>query len=340
MKEKNTSRIIIKNDKTKNDFVKRMIMAKAVLAPLSGITDIPFRLMARRFGCKFAFTEMIDVNGIIYKNKKSFRLLDRIPGDEPLGVQLVGEDIERFVSVAKICEEKGFKLLDINAGCPARKVVTLGKGAALMKDPKKLARIVGRLVKELSIPVTVKIRSGWDENNINYLKVAKAVESEGASAVGFHVRTREQMYKGEVDRSLIFKLKEKINIPVIASGNIFSAEDVKNVFKSTGCDAVFIARGALGRPWIFKEIEEGSREEWVPEFEELKNIIKEHFYLNLEYYDFIHARKRMYKHLTWYLKKYKNLHEIMKEYTNIKDMRSLEKLLKKLRVGEKKKLYL
>lgn len=294
-----------------------MIRSKAVLAPMSGITDIPFRLMTRKYGCGFAFTEMIDVNGIIYNSHKTFDMMERIPEDLPLGVQLVGEDVKKFIKVGKICEGRGFKLLDINAGCPARKVVKGGKGSALMKDIKKLAGIVAGLKAALNISVTVKIRSGWDQSSINCVEMAKALESAGADAIGIHPRTKEQMYKGKADHNLTLRVKGTVRIPVIASGNIFNAKDAEDVLISTGCDAVFIARGALGCPWIFDDIKKGSiREGKAAEmtFNDLKAVIIEHYEICLRFYNEIMTKKRMYKHLIWYFNKYKNKNDIMKKY--------------------------
>lgn len=305
-----------------NTAIDKMIRAKAILAPMSGVTDIPFRMMARKFGCAFAFTEMIDVNGIIHDNKKTFKLMDSLRGDSPLGVQLAGENDEKILQAAKICEEKGFDVLDINAGCPARKVIKVGKGAALLKEPVKLAGIIRKLVKELTIPVTVKIRSGWDKDNLNYMEVAKAVVSEGALAICVHPRTKDEMYKGKPDHNIVSVLKKELKVPVFASGNIFSLQEVRDVFAKTGCDGVFIARGALGRPWFFSEINDfflkGTRVN-TPSFEEIKKIIIEHCSLNTRFYDKKIAFKRMYKHLTWYLKGLKDLDKVMRQYKKVED---------------------
>jgi len=323
--------------------IQKMIDAKAVLAPMAGITDISFRMMARKFGCAFAFTEMIDVNGIFYENRKTCKLMDTVPGDAPLGVQLVGEDVERMVLAAKLCEEKAFQVLDINAGCPARKVVKGGKGVALMRDTQKLAGIVRAVVKAVSIPVTVKIRSGWDDNNLNYMETAKAVQSEGASAICVHTRTKEQMYKGKPDHKIAAELCQALKIPVFASGNIFTARDAEDVLKETGCSGVFVARGALGRPWIFEDINKCFSGENSPnsfQFYDIKDVIKEHFSLSLEYYGDFLTLKRMHKHLTWYLKGSKNLNDIMKEYRRVKDLESFCGFLERVEVDGRDKACL
>lgn len=327
-----------------SDPISEMIRAKAVLAPMSGVTDVPFRMMARKFGCAFAFTEMIDVNGIVYRNQKSFKLMDSFLGDSPLGVQIVGQDEDKLLYVAKICEEKGFRILDINAGCPARKVVKLGKGAALLRDPGKLARIVQKLVKALKIPVTVKIRSGWDENNLNYMEVVKAVASSGASAVCIHARTKDKMYTGRADHDITRMIKETINIPVFASGNVFKPHDAVDILKNTGCDAVFIARGALGRPWIFNQIKSLLSGNFSPNnlaFQDIKDVIIEHFSLCLRFYDAMLTKKRMYKHLSWYLKRYKNLDKVMKEYRHIGEgFESFRMFINQLYLDERNRLQI
>ncbi len=326
---------------TNIDPIGRMIEAKAVMAPMAGVADTPFRIMVRKFGCAFAFTEMIDVNGIYYKNRKTINLIKKVPEDSPLGIQLVGQDEEKLSYAAKLCEDNGFEVLDLNAGCPAKKVVKGGKGAALLKSPAKLAKIVGRLKKEVAIPVTVKIRSGWDENNLNYLEVARAVASEGASAICIHSRTRKQMYRGKVRHHEAREIREAAGIPVFVSGNVLNPEDVPDILRTTGCDAVFVARGALGRPWIFSEIkaELGQGEAFAdPAFNELKTIIAEHFRLSFRFHGEWLAFKRMYKHLCWYLMRFKNLDAIMREYMKVKDAAAFVSFMERLELEKGKYL--
>ena len=329
--------------KTEYSAITKIIKAKAVLAPMAGITDIPFRIMARRNGCAFAFTEMIDSSGVIYKNRKTFKLLEKVPGDEPLGVQIAGEDKNALLDVAKVCENRGFDVLDVNAGCPVKKIVKQGKGSALLKEPLKLAGIVRSLVKELSIPVTVKIRSGWDDDSLNYIEVGKLLESEGVSAICIHPRTKDAMRKGEVNYDIIRQLKDSLNIPVFASGNIFTASGAIAVLEGTGCDAVFVARGALGQPWIFNQINSyrsGKSETEIPNFYDIKNMVLEHFKLSLQFYDEKMAIRKMYKHITWYLKKRKNLDSIMKEYRRVEDFKGFQDFFKRLHMNEKNHLEL
>jgi len=329
--------------KTMDNAIGKMIKAKAVLAPMAGVTDIPFRMMARKNGCAFAFTEMVDSSGVIYKNHKTFKLLERVPGDEPLGVQIVGEDEDKLLHVAKVCEDRGFGVIDLNAGCPVRKIVKQGKGSALLKNPAKLAAIVRTLVKSLSVPLTVKIRSGWGDDNLNYMEVARLLEGEGVSAICVHPRTKEAMHKGEVNYGIVGELKENLSIPVFASGNIFTALDAISVLENTGCDAVFVARGALGRPWIFKEINNallGTPKEEVLPFCEVKKAMLKHFKLALQFYDEHLAASRMYKYITWYLRKRKNLDTVMKRYRSVRNLEDFEDFLSRLHMNEKNHLKL
>jgi tRNA-dihydrouridine synthase B len=311
-----------------------MIQARAVLAPMAGVTDIPFRLMCRKFGCRFAFTEMVDVSGMAYQNRKTLKYLERLPEDTPLGAQIVGQDEKKLVEAARICEAKGFEVIDLNAGCPARKVVKGGKGSALLKDPLKLGGLVENIVKSVSVPLTVKIRSGWDGDSLNYMEVARVLESSGASAICIHPRTKDQMYRGStISHDPTREIKTSVKIPVFASGNIFSAEDAMDVLDGTGCDGVFIARGSLGRPWIFRDAADlfaGKEKHKAPEFNDLKSIMEEHYRISEDFYGEFLTAKRMYKHLTWYLKRYKNLNEIMRSYQKVKNIDGFRVFLDRL----------
>jgi tRNA-dihydrouridine synthase B len=300
---------------------------------MSGITDMPFRIILQKHGCRFAFTEMIDANGLFYNNRKTFTMLKRTEDAITIGAQLVGSDIEKIINAAKICEEQGFRLLELNAGCPAKKVIKDGKGSALLKDPKKLGKVTERLVKELKIPVTVKIRSGWDDNNLNYAETAKIIANSGAAAICIHPRTRKQMYKGKPNHSIIREIKHLVKIPVFASGNAFNPETVMQIFSETGCDAVAIARGALGRPWIFKQIYDSMNcisVKTTLSLQELKNIIHEHMSHSINFHGEGRAFHIMYKHLQWYLKSHKNRIEIMRRYREIKGINKFQEFLNNL----------
>ncbi|MFC1521784.1 tRNA dihydrouridine synthase DusB [Elusimicrobiota bacterium] len=325
------------------DPIKQIMDAVVFLAPMSGVTDVPFRILMRRYGCKFAFTEMLDSNGINYNNARTLRMLDHPKEDEPLGVQIMGQEADTLIMSAKLCQDKGYPMLDFNAGCPAKKIVSPGKGASLLKDPLKLGRLVGALVKELSIPVTVKIRSGWSEKTKNYLEIAKIIESEGASAICIHPRTRDQKFKGKPDHEITREIKENVNIPIFASGNVFSLEDVMDLKKKTNCDAVVLARGALGKPWIFNDIYNGVlTDTQAPQerFEKAKKAMKEHFDLCFEFMRPRWKFSQMYKHVSWYFVDFKNLNEIMREFLKVKSIDEFTLFLQRLSLDPTNKLYL
>jgi tRNA-dihydrouridine synthase B len=318
--------------------VSEIINSKIFLAPMSGVTDMPFRMICRKYGCRFAFTEMIDVNGIYYKNLKTLDMLDTIKNDKPIGVQIVGQDEKKILMAAKACQDKGFPLLDFNAGCPARKVVTPGKGSALMKEPKKLGGILSMLVKELKIPVTLKIRGGWDQDSINCVEIAKIAESAGVSAISIHPRTQSMMYKGQPDHKLSALVKNNVKIPVFASGNVFEKEDIKNILEETGCDGVLVARGSLGRPWIFREYHD-EKFQGFTSIDDIKMVILEHFHYAYEYFDERRLFSRMYKHMTWYLKRFKGINEIMKVYTSLGSFDEFKVFLDRIQVNEKRRMF-
>jgi len=302
------------------DPIAEIIRAKVFLAPMAGVTDIPFRLIAQEYGCRFSFTEMIDVNGIAYNNKKTVRMLDKIPGLYTPAVQIVGVDEKNIIKAALFCQEQGYRLLEFNAACPVKKIIKQGKGAALLKDLPRLKNIISNLVKELSVPVTVKIRSGWNDKNINCVEVAQTIARAGASAICLHPRTREQMYRGKADHRLTAAVKAAVGIPVFASGDIYNPSDVNRVRQETKCDAVAVARGALGRPWLFSQIYQslsGRKTAFDPSWDKIKTIIEHHLLLSVKFYGEKRGLLRMQKSILWYLKKYKNKQLIMDKYRKL-----------------------
>jgi tRNA-dihydrouridine synthase B len=208
--------------------------------------------MARQEGAALTFTEMVSVNGLTREGKKSFELLKSVPEDRPLGMQLFGDDAQLLAEAARLVEGYG-ELIDINMGCPVRKVVGTGAGSALLKEPLKVAGIIRCVRRATKLPFTVKIRTGWVCGDESFLEIGRIAQEEGCDAVTLHPRSRAQMFEGHADWSRIAELKGALDIPVIGSGDLFSAEDVAAMFKETGCDAVMIARGAMGNPWIFRE---------------------------------------------------------------------------------------
>lgn len=224
-----------------------------MLSPMAGVSDLPFRLISRSFGAPLAFTEMIDINAISQRDKRTTHMLSSCDDDRPLGVQFLGNSESQVALAVERLSGQAVDLVDFNAACPSPKVTRKGKGAALMKEPKKLAGILSALVRESSLPVAVKIRAGWDADSVNARDVALYAQDAGISCLFIHGRTKAQGYSGMVDYAVIRDVKEALDIPVVASGDNLSRERVVRMFDETGCDGVAIARGALGNPWIFSE---------------------------------------------------------------------------------------
>ncbi len=281
------------------------INSQIFLAPLSGITDLPFRLINRKFGCQFAFTEMIDAVTFKYRKGKSICRLETNAEDKPLGSQLLGQDPELILEGALFIQSQGIDLIDINAACPAKKVIKKKAGAYLMKEPAKLIKILKVLTKNLKLPVTLKIRTGWDKNSINALEIACSAEDCGIKALIIHGRNCLQGHNGPVDYSVIKSIKKRLAIPVIASGEIWCEKDALLMFDRTGCDGIMVARGALGNPWIFRKIETFLNEGiilTIPDFKMIKETLCEHLHLLIERYGSRLGIIKMRKFFRYYLK--------------------------------------
>ncbi|MCH7516892.1 MAG: tRNA dihydrouridine synthase DusB [Bacteroidetes bacterium] len=227
-----------------------------LLAPMEDVTDISFRLVCKELGADIVYTEFVNSEGIIRANEKTHKKLKIIDEERPVGIQIYGANIESMVGAAKIAEAESPDLIDINAGCWVKNVVGQGAGSALLKDPPYMQELVEAVVKSVKIPVTVKTRLGWDHESIKILEVAKRMEDAGAVSLTIHCRTRKMGHKGDAEWEWIPKIKEVVNIPVFLNGNVLNAYDVKKAFDETGADAVMIARGAIGNPWIFLEAKE------------------------------------------------------------------------------------
>ena len=276
---------------------------RVFLAPMAGITNLPMRVMAREGGASLTFTEMVSVNGLTRDGRKSFDLLKSVPADRPIGMQLFGDDADMLAEAAKLVEEYG-ELIDINMGCPVRKVVGTGAGSALLKEPLKVARIIRSVRSATRLPFTIKIRTGWVCGDDSFLEIGRIAQEEGCDAVTLHPRSRAQMFEGHANWSRIAELKSALDIPVIGSGDLFTAADVAAMLQETGCDAVMVARGAMGNPWIFRESLSllAGEEPVPPSAEERLALARRHLELFSELEGDRVALMEMRKHLSWYSK--------------------------------------
>ena len=274
-----------------------------ILAPMAGVTDLPFRLLCKEQGCGLMYTEMVSAKAILYKNRNTGPLMEVRPEEVPVALQVFGSDPEIVSDIAAQVEDGPYAFIDINMGCPVPKIVNNGEGSALMKNPKLVEEILTALVKKVKKPVTVKFRKGFDDDHINAVEIARIAESCGVSAVAVHGRTRAQFYSGKADWDIIRQVKEAVKIPVIGNGDIFTPEDAKRMLYETGCDGLMIARGAKGNPWIFSRtlhyLETGELL-GPPDKEELKETILRHAQLQIQFKGEYLGLCEMRKHLSWY----------------------------------------
>jgi tRNA-dihydrouridine synthase B len=280
-----------------------ILQGKVFLAPLAGVADSPFRLIAKRFGAALVYTEMVSAEGMTRDNPGTLRMLDFAPEERPIAVQLFGANPQSIASACKQINSIRPDLIDLNCGCPVKKVVKTGGGAALLKDLKLLRKVIAAMVDSTEFPVTVKIRSGWDKESLVALEVAAIAQECEAAAITIHPRTQKESFSDKADWSLIAKIKKSVNIPVIGSGDIFSPQDAKEMLDQTGCDAVMIGRGALGNPWIFSRTNHFLKHsELLPEpfMEERIRICIEHVELSVAQFGEINGVRKMRKHMAWY----------------------------------------
>ena len=278
---------------------------KAILAPMAGVADRAFRELCVEFGAAYVVSEMVSANGIIYNNKNTAKLMELSEDERPASIQLFGADPKVMAKAAKKALEYKPDAIDINMGCPVVKVISNGCGSALMKNPKLCADIVKSIKDEVDVPVTIKIRKGFDDNLVNAVEVACLCEQAGVDAIAVHGRTRQQMYSPPVDLEIIKKVKEAVSVPVIGNGDIFSCEDALNMMQVTGCDFVMVGRGALGNPFIFSQINsylnKGIIEE-KPSVNTILSVMQRHVELICKYKGEKHGIKESRKHVAFYIK--------------------------------------
>lgn len=282
------------------------ISSKLALAPMAGVCDLAFRTVCRELGAGLTYTEMVSAKALVYQDSKTRSLLRLGENEHPAAAQIFGSDIDCMGEASRLAEEiSGADIIDINMGCPVGKVVKSGDGSALMLDPDKAMRIIERVKSAVSCPVTIKIRKGWDKGKVNAVEFAKMAEAAGASAVAVHGRTRAQMYAGVADWDIIRMVKQNVKIPVLANGDVFTAEDAVRILKYTGADMVMIGRGAFGNPWIFSQAQAALNGEPVPELPPLAvrvDTAVRQFELAFEYKGEKIACLEARKHFAWYLK--------------------------------------
>ncbi len=275
------------------------------LAPMAGITDLPFRLISRQLGCGLTVSEMVSAKGLLYKNVKTTDMLRIDNGERPTAIQLFGSVPGELAQAAKIVEASGADIIDFNMGCPVPKIVNNGEGSALMKNPQLAYDILAAMVDAVQIPVTVKFRAGWDTDHINAVEIALAAERAGVSAVAVHGRTRTQFYEGKADWSVIAAVKKNVKIPVFGNGDIVSVESGLAMLEQTGVDGLMIGRGADGNPWLFKRLKAvlaGEADPGEPTLAERMNMARKHLAMLCDYKGEVVAVKEMRRHISAYLK--------------------------------------
>ncbi len=298
------------------------------LAPMAGITDVTFRKICKSYGAGVTVTEMVSAKGLYYKDKKTASLMELDDSEVPAAIQIFGSDPKIMAEIAPRVEEMGVSFIDINMGCPTPKIVNNGDGSALMKNPELAGEIVYQVSKAVSVPVTVKIRKGWQEENA--VEMARILEEGGAKAITVHGRTKEQFYSGKADWDTIKRVKDAVNIPVVGNGDIWSATDAVDMIKYTGCDGVMVGRGSEGNPFIFRQIKELFEEgevKYFPSNKEKLEVAFRHTKMLVENKGEVRGIKEARKHISWYIKGMKDSSQVKAEVFRATTLAEIEGLL-------------